>query len=579
MDFPIFFATQKRLTSVNAWHEHIPFAMFLAEVLRPEIFIELGTHRGDSYCAVCQAVQELRLNTACFAVDTWKGDEHSGLYGPEVLEDLRAHHDPLYGSFSQLIQSTFDEALPYFADGTVALLHIDGCHTYEAVRHDFESWLPKMSSRGVVLLHDINVRERDFGVWRLWSELKQQYPHCEFLHGHGLGVLGVGVDFPAALREIFEASGEKAAQIQSFFFNLGHRAAEQAAMSVELQRLRAQLNANSPARAAVSFQPDQTKRASQHKMGHVSKPGPQKVTRSTKRLFVVLGTHRAGTSAVTRALQVLGVELGDHLMPAAKSNNEKGFWEDLDVNSLNIELLSAIGHDWHTLALIPRDELIRDALKPFHMRAVELLREKTKTTDTFGLKDPRFGRLLRFWKSVFKHLEYDVSYIIAIRNPLSVVRSLQARDNFASEKSYYLWLEHMVPIILETASSRRVVVDYDLLMDNPAHEIGRMARALGLEQRIDPVRLEEFQRDFLDAGLRHTRYSLKDIQLDLAAPPQISPAFELLTRLAMDDLPIDSPEVQDHFESVSTQLNEMAPALRYLASQEDLLAGARQEII
>jgi GT2 family glycosyltransferase len=233
MDFPNFLSTPKRLTPINSWHEHIPFAMFLVEILRPEIFVELGTHLGDSYCAFCQAVQELNLSTACFAVDTWKGDEHSGLYGPEVLQDLRAHHDPLYGSFSRLIESTFDEALPQFADGTVTLLHIDGCHTYGAAKHDFESWLPKMGPGGVVLIHDINVREREFGVWRFWSELKPQYPHFEFLHSHGLGVLAVGKDYPAALGEFFEASGEVAVELRNSFFRIGRQVAERAA-SAEL---------------------------------------------------------------------------------------------------------------------------------------------------------------------------------------------------------------------------------------------------------------------------------------------------------------------------------------------------------
>ena len=65
---------------------------------------------GDSYCGFCQAVQALASSAGCYAVDTWQGDEQSGRYGPEVLEELRAHHDPLYGSFSSLLQQSFDEA-------------------------------------------------------------------------------------------------------------------------------------------------------------------------------------------------------------------------------------------------------------------------------------------------------------------------------------------------------------------------------------------------------------------------------------------------------------------------------------
>ena len=230
MEFPTFLCMPKRLTPYSAWREHIPFAMFLVEILRPSVLVELGTHWGDSYCAFCQAVEDLQLEARCFAVDTWKGDEQTGFYGSEVLDDLRAHHDPLYGGFSTLVQSTFDEAVRYFADGTVDLLHIDGCHSYEAVKHDFQSWLPKLSRRGVVLFHDVNVREREFGVWRLWAELQPLHPHFEFLHGHGLGVLGIGQEQPKRLRELFESSNGDTARVRNFFFRLGHR------LTVEVQR-------------------------------------------------------------------------------------------------------------------------------------------------------------------------------------------------------------------------------------------------------------------------------------------------------------------------------------------------------
>ena len=220
---PIVFSTPRRLTLLSFWHEHIPFAMFLVDLLRPEVIVELGTQYGDSYCALCQSVHELKLTTRCYAIDNWQGDPHVGSYGPEVLTALRAHHDPLYGGFSRLIQSTFDDALPHFTDGSVDLLHIDAYHIYEAVKHDFRSWLPKMSQRGVILFHDTNVRERDFGVWKFWEELRQQYRHFEFLHGSGLGVLAVGKDFPIGFQEFLEASSEETAKVREFFFKLGQR--------------------------------------------------------------------------------------------------------------------------------------------------------------------------------------------------------------------------------------------------------------------------------------------------------------------------------------------------------------------
>ena len=44
-----------------------------------------------------------------------------------------------------------------------------------------------------------------------------------------------------------------------------------------------------------------------------------------------MGMHRSGTSLVTRALQALGVSLGENLSTEAFPDNVKGHWEDRDV--------------------------------------------------------------------------------------------------------------------------------------------------------------------------------------------------------------------------------------------------------
>lgn len=211
----------ERLTDIESWHRHIPFAFALMHWLRPQMLVELGTHKGDSYNAFCQAVVQQGLDTRCYAVDTWAGDGHAGEYGSDVLDELSRWHDPRYAAFSSLLRMTFDEALLQFSEGSIDLLHIDGLHTYEAVRHDFESWLPKLSRRAVVLFHDTNVRHGDFAVWKLWEELSTEYPAFEFPFGFGLGVLAVGPDVPQKMLDFIAYARENTRGVVEFFHRLG----------------------------------------------------------------------------------------------------------------------------------------------------------------------------------------------------------------------------------------------------------------------------------------------------------------------------------------------------------------------
>ena len=212
-----------RIVPFPSWLGHTPFALWLIGALKPRIFVELGVHTGNSYCAFLQAVHAHGLATRCFGIDHWQGDEHAGHYGDEVYEELKAYHDPRYGTFSTLVRTSFEEAAAYFSDASIDLLHIDGFHTYEAVSADFRSWLPKVSPRAVALFHDINVRERGFGIWKLWEELTSRYPHFEFLHSHGLGIVYLGSEpLTGPLEALFGL--ETAAQrerVQSYFSRLG----------------------------------------------------------------------------------------------------------------------------------------------------------------------------------------------------------------------------------------------------------------------------------------------------------------------------------------------------------------------
>ena len=231
----------------SAWIGHVPFAFWLVAAHKPRKLVELGTHNGCSYGAFCQAVAHLELDTACYAVDTWEGDPQAGFYSGVVYEEFRRYHDGRYGSFSRLVRSTFDAAVEHFPDRSIDLLHIDGYHVYDAVKHDYETWLPKLSERGVVLFHDVNVRERDFGAWRLWQELSAGSPHFEFRHSHGLGVLAVGAEIPAALLSLCSAGEHEAVAAREWFARAG-RAVEG---ELTLDRLRSVTLARNELAAAL----------------------------------------------------------------------------------------------------------------------------------------------------------------------------------------------------------------------------------------------------------------------------------------------------------------------------------------
>ena len=222
LNYPIALTEPARIAP-SGWLLHVPFAMYLIDVIRPKLLVELGSHFGVSYCAFCQAIKALGTGTQAYAVDTWEGDDQAGFYGPEVLENLRQHHDPLYSGFSHLLQTTFSQAAHQFSDGSIDFLHIDGCHNYEAVYQDWTEWRSKLSDCGIVLFHDTHVRFGDFGVWKLWEELQGQYPSFDIPYGYGLGVVAVGPDIPPALRELIELPDDEKQTVIEYFHQLGKR--------------------------------------------------------------------------------------------------------------------------------------------------------------------------------------------------------------------------------------------------------------------------------------------------------------------------------------------------------------------
>jgi hypothetical protein len=215
---------EPRIYGVGAWTNHLHFAYDLVATLRPAVLVELGVDRGESYFAFCQSASENQTGTRCFGIDTWRGDEHAGGYDETTFAEVSQHNATHYAAFSTLLRSTFDEALPRFEENEIDLLHLDGFHGDAAVRHDLDSWLPKLRPGGILLLHDVGVRSKGFGVWRVWAELEKQGRSWTFPEGPGLGVWQKPpvAPLPGFLDQLLAGPNESNAELTRYYSACAH---------------------------------------------------------------------------------------------------------------------------------------------------------------------------------------------------------------------------------------------------------------------------------------------------------------------------------------------------------------------
>jgi predicted O-methyltransferase YrrM len=77
------------------------------------------------------------------------------------------------------------------------LLFIDGDHTYNGVKQDFEMYSPFVKSGGIVAFHDIvkHPPETEVQVDRFWKEIKTEYRNREIIEDPQQGWGGIGVLF------------------------------------------------------------------------------------------------------------------------------------------------------------------------------------------------------------------------------------------------------------------------------------------------------------------------------------------------------------------------------------------------
>ncbi|MFR8043690.1 MAG: class I SAM-dependent methyltransferase [Clostridium butyricum] len=177
------------------WSGHRNFVYDFVVYFNPEVIVELGSHYGCSAFTFAQAIKDYNLDSKLYAIDTWAGDDYTrNDYENDVYSVFRDTVANFYQNQKiEMLRMTFDQASSKFQDKSIDVLHIDGSHHYEDVKHDFYSWLPKVKDDGIIFLHDISediVLDSKMGSNRFWNELKEVYNNTiEFDFSWGLGII------------------------------------------------------------------------------------------------------------------------------------------------------------------------------------------------------------------------------------------------------------------------------------------------------------------------------------------------------------------------------------------------------
>ena len=227
---------------------------------------------------------------------------------------------------------------------------------------------------------------------------------------------------------------------------------------------------------------------------------------------------------------------------------------------------------------VPLDAFSESDLNSFKFRAHELVSEKFTATSLFGVKDPQITRLLPFWRNVFSRLSIEDSYIISCRNPKSVALSLEKYCGFDLEKCYLIWFIFTLDALINTCGASRVVVSYDLLMQNPSHQLQRIAHCLGLQFDARSDKFIEYQLEFLEGGLRHTEYSQADLLADGTIPPMCISLYKFLLNLSMDTILIESQEALKKINKFHLLRHDRCSLLKYIQTLNDRLTATHSKI-
>ncbi len=240
-----------------------------------------------------------------------------------------------------------------------------------------------------------------------------------------------------------------------------------------------------------------------------------------KRIVIVIGMHRSGTSVTMSLLNAFGVALSDDLMEPTEYN-AKGYFESTEISRLHDQIFESMGMKWtaSSLAMPFSTNWWRSArVQAFKQGLSNIVqRELERHHGLWGFKDPRTARLLPLWLELIEELGLDPRFVLATRNPTDVAKSLFSRDQIDPIDAELLWLEHNADAVLSLRSKIDAFVDYSRWMSDPVEQAQYMLERLHIDWKGTPEEVKRITDEVISPDLRHHDSAGSSFNLPLTAP-------------------------------------------------------------
>jgi GT2 family glycosyltransferase len=161
----------------------------------------------------------------------------------------------------------------------------------------------------------------------------------------------------------------------------------------------------------------------------------------SRQALLVLGMHRAGTSALARVLALRGANLPAHVLPPNRGNVD-GYWEPQGVVELNDRILDACDTAWDDPFASGRLSDGRSLVAAFREEAVAVLGREYGAAGLIVLKDPRCTLLREFWSEALAARGFQARPVAIMRPCADVVASLVRRDATSAESAAWLYVAY-----------------------------------------------------------------------------------------------------------------------------------------